>query len=138
MTRINLVDPAVLTNQHLLAEWRELPRIFTAVRKLLDKGCTVDQVNIPPKYKLGTGHVRFFYNKLLYLYGRWQKLTFELQKRDYNLDNKILSGVTESFLELCDFADDSDTNPNWESVYEFETEDQIDWDYFPLLEDSNA
>ena len=34
---------------------------------------------------------------------------------------------------LADLADDSDTNPNWESVYEFENEEQVDWDYFPLL-----
>lgn len=29
MTRINLIPPAQLSDQHLLAEYRELPRIFT-------------------------------------------------------------------------------------------------------------
>lgn len=36
---------------------------------------------------------------------------------------------------LADLADDGDTNPNWESVYEFENDDsQIDWSYFPLVD----
>lgn len=29
MTRINVVDPRDLTDEHLFAEWRELPRVFT-------------------------------------------------------------------------------------------------------------
>ena len=28
MTRINVDPPAVLTDEHLLAEWRELPRVL--------------------------------------------------------------------------------------------------------------
>gem|GEM_PF-2001583 len=35
MTRINLVSPSVLADQHLIAEWRELPRIFGSVKKKL-------------------------------------------------------------------------------------------------------
>ena len=50
--------------------------------------------------------------------------------------NKPFSELATCIREsLVDLADDSDTNPNWESVYEFETEDQINWDYFPLIED---
>ena len=37
---------------------------------------------------------------------------------------------------LADLADDSDTNPNWESVYEFENDGQVNWQYFPLNEDT--
>lgn len=32
MTRINLLPASELTDQHLIAEYRELPRIFTIVR----------------------------------------------------------------------------------------------------------
>jgi deoxyribonuclease V len=35
MTRINLLPPSELADQHLLAEWRELPRIFGLVKKKL-------------------------------------------------------------------------------------------------------
>ena len=35
MTRINLLPPSQLADQHLIAEWRELPRIFGLVKKKL-------------------------------------------------------------------------------------------------------
>ncbi len=36
---------------------------------------------------------------------------------------------------LADLADDPDTNPNWQSVYELEDEgEQTNWSYFPLEE----
>lgn len=49
--------------------------------------------------------------------------------------NKPLSELATCIRKsLTDLADDTDTNPNWESVYEFENSDnQIDWDYFPLI-----
>ena len=34
---------------------------------------------------MGTGHVRFFYNKLLFLQKRHQELVKEAQKRGFNL-----------------------------------------------------
>ena len=54
MTRINLVPPAELCDQHLLAEHRELTRIPNAVAK--GKYHLKGQ---PTEYKLGEGHVRF-------------------------------------------------------------------------------
>ncbi len=59
MTRINLVPPEELCDQHLLAEHRELTRIPNAVAK--GKYHLKGQ---PAEYKLGEGHVRFFFNKL--------------------------------------------------------------------------
>ena len=37
MTRINLINPEKLTDQHLLAEYRELPRIFWILRKKISE-----------------------------------------------------------------------------------------------------
>lgn len=54
MTRINLVEPRYLTDEHLLAEYRELPRVFTYVDR---HGIAEDR---PESYKLGKGHVKFF------------------------------------------------------------------------------
>lgn len=62
MTRINLVPPAELCDQHLLAEHRELTRIPNAVAK--GKYHLKGQ---PAEYKLGEGHVRFFFNKMAFL-----------------------------------------------------------------------
>lgn len=37
---------------------------------------------------------------------------------------------------LVDLADDDETNPNWEEVFEFvDDENTVDWDYFDLIEE---
>ncbi|MDP8080299.1 pyrimidine dimer DNA glycosylase/endonuclease V [Phocoenobacter skyensis] len=80
MTRINVIPPDELCDQHLLAEHRELTRIPNAVAKgkfHLD--------NLPNDYKLGTGHVRFFFNKLTFLKKRYQALHQECKARGFNV-----------------------------------------------------
>lgn len=82
MTRINLLPPSELADQHLIAEWRELPRIFGLVKKKLAENKPI----LPwVKYTMGTGHVHFFYDKLLFLQKRHQALVKEAQKRGFNL-----------------------------------------------------
>lgn len=82
MTRINsALAPKWLTDQHLLAELRELPRIFTAVNKRIDKGQGFG--DIPKEFTLGAGHVKFFYDKLYFLNYRFQDLMTEYTNR-YN------------------------------------------------------
>ena len=44
---------------------------------------------IPERFKLGTGHVKFFYNKLLYLKNRYVKLYNECVNRGFNVQNYI-------------------------------------------------
>lgn len=82
MTRINLVPVSELADQHLIAEWRELPRIFGLVKKKLDEG---KPIIISENYTMGTGHVRFFYDKLLFLQKRHQALVKEAQKRGFKI-----------------------------------------------------
>jgi deoxyribonuclease (pyrimidine dimer) len=93
MTRINLVEPEQLTDKHLLAEYKELPRIFTAVRKLVGQGKTPDDVDISEEYVLGTGHCKFFYNKLRWLGARYTSLYVELKVRGFNLDDSLYLSV---------------------------------------------
>ena len=80
MTRINLVPPAELCDQHLLAEHRELTRIPNAVAqgKFHLKGQ-------PTEYKLGEGHVRFFFNKMAFLKKRYDLLHAECKARGFNV-----------------------------------------------------
>jgi hypothetical protein len=78
MTRINLVPPSELCNQHLLAEYRELPRVFRLARVLPDS-------EKPPHYTLGKGHVKFFYDKLQYLENRFKELVRECLKRGFKV-----------------------------------------------------
>ena len=85
MTRINVgIPPAELINQHLIAEHREIKRIPNCIAK-----GKYNMEGIPDKFKLGTGHVKFFYNKLLYLKKRYISLYNECIKRGFNVQNYI-------------------------------------------------
>lgn len=83
MTRINVVPPQELCDKHLLAEHRELTRIPNNI--VNGKAIIRD---IPSAYTLGTGHVKFFYNKLAYLYNRYLTLTEECKARGFNVTNR--------------------------------------------------
>lgn len=86
MTRINLVNPKELSDQHLMAEYRELPMVLAALRRSL-RTKTIKEVlaSIPEKFTLNTGHVKFFYDKMYYLSLRYHKLVLELNRRGYRL-----------------------------------------------------
>ena len=81
MTRINCIPPQQLCQQHLVAEYRELPRIFQQALKSYERGETIDDPRNPKQYTLGTGHVRFFYPRLGYLIKRQTDLIGEMQRR---------------------------------------------------------
>ena len=82
MTRINVgIPPAELVNQHLIAEHREIKRIPNCIAK-----GKYNMEGIPDKFKLGTGHVKFFYNKGLYLHKRYDELVSEMRRRGMKPD----------------------------------------------------
>lgn len=84
MTRINVIHPTELTDQHLMAEYRELPMVMGSLRRSL-----VAKNGLPKsgdKYTLNAGHVKFFYNKGKFLHKRYLMLIAELGVRGYKLD----------------------------------------------------
>lgn len=86
MTRINCVPVTELTREHLVAEYRELPRVFDLVRKRVQKQQRPCHVYIPPTYRLGSGHVMFFYDKLQWVCGRYWRLVDEMKSRGYTVN----------------------------------------------------
>lgn len=78
MTRINLVSPSELCDKHLLAELRELKRIPNAISR-----GRFSLENQPTAYVLGTGHVKFFYDKLMFLFLRYKALYSESVDRGF-------------------------------------------------------
>jgi len=84
MTRINCVPVTELTDKHLIAEYRELPRVFGLVRRAAERGETPSDYRVRfPKYTMGEGHVRFFYPRLLWLTRRHQDLVIEMMDRGF-------------------------------------------------------
>lgn len=103
MTRINAdYNPKGLTDQHLLAEYRELPMVHSALRRSLKTRKSNDIIKgIPNHYTLNKGHVTFFYNKLSFLNNRYNRLVAELNNRGFKLDSsRVLdnSGIPLEFF----------------------------------------
>jgi len=84
MTRINIIDPSELVDQHLMAEYREIFMVGSALQRSLKSANGV--FGIPTKFTLNKGHVKFFYNKGMYLALRYEELRAELRKRNFNID----------------------------------------------------
>ena len=83
MTRINAGYPVEqLSTKHLIAEHRELKRIPNNI----SKGKAIIE-NIPKTFTLGKGHVKFFYNKLLFLLNRYKSIYQECVRRGYHVQD---------------------------------------------------
>ena len=87
MTRINLVNPKELSDQHLIAEYREIFMVGSSLqRSMKSLNWENTKESLPEKFTLNKGHVKFFYNKGKYLYKRYLKLINEMQERGMNPD----------------------------------------------------
>lgn len=85
MTRINVgINPRRLTDEHLVAEHREIKRIPSVYEKR--KGVK-RPTPIPDKFCLGTGHVSFFTNKPTYTLDRYQWILLECKSRGFKALN---------------------------------------------------
>jgi deoxyribonuclease (pyrimidine dimer) len=89
MTRINLVNPKELSDQHLVAEYREIFMVGSSLqRSIKSKNWLKTKNNIPDEFTLNKGHVTFFYNKGMYLDKRYSLLVKEMKRRGMNPDPK--------------------------------------------------
>lgn len=105
MTRINgPIRPACLCDQHLHAEYRELPRIQALVKKFVENERSLDE--IPHDFRLGKGHVKFFYDKGFYLQERFCDICQELQHRGYRLNFTTYEDHPEGFHKDASFSVD--------------------------------
>jgi deoxyribonuclease (pyrimidine dimer) len=83
MTRINCGIPVQsLTNKHLLAETREIKRIPNCVAK-----GRFNMKGQPKTFTLNKGHVKYFYDKCLYLKNRYHELYQECIKRNFKVQD---------------------------------------------------
>ena len=83
MTRINsAIDVKCLTDEHLLAEHREIKRLPYCLEKAIESGSIN---NIPNKFTLGKGHVTFFLNKQRFVVLRYWEIYRECIRRNLNV-----------------------------------------------------
>jgi deoxyribonuclease (pyrimidine dimer) len=86
MTRINLIDPQELTDQHLNAERREIRLLCANLKRTLNSKSGFVEKKVPAQFTLNAGHCYFFYNKGKYLQKRYESLTQEMLRRNFNPD----------------------------------------------------
>jgi len=89
MTRINVVPVEELCDQHLLAEFREITRIPNGI---ISGKLKVGYDDRPTEYTLGKGHVKFFTNKLPWLFCRYSRLYSECLFRGFDVKSIWPSG----------------------------------------------
>ena len=87
MTRINIVNPSELTDQHLIAEYREITMVPAALNRTLNSKSGYQEKKVSDRYTLNTGHVYFFYNKGKYLHRRYDELIREMRLRGFTPDS---------------------------------------------------
>lgn len=77
MTRINVVPVKELSDQHLIAEYRELPRCINQAFNLKDA---------PKNYILGKGHVKWAASHIRYLLKRYHLICGEMGYRNFKVN----------------------------------------------------
>jgi len=94
MTRINAnIKPEDLIDQHLIAEYREIIRIPNV---LSSNGYNANR-KYPTSFRLGTGHVLYFYDKIKFLHKRFLDIKQVMQNR------KITNNIDDSpFIPFID------------------------------------
>ena len=93
MVRINIINPKMLADQHLIAEYLEIMMLVGHTKKH-------PSINgMPEKYKLGTGHITFFKNKLVYLKERHELIKKEMKKRGFVARKTIsFKGINKNLI----------------------------------------
>ena len=89
MTRINLVEPDELTDQHLIAEYREIRLLCANLTRTLNSKHGFVEGKVPKQFTLNAGHVYFFYNKGEYLHNRYDSLKREMVVRGFSPQNEF-------------------------------------------------
>ena len=131
MTRINCVDPSMLSDKHLVAEYAELPRVFrlvltrtgvesrspafqearTKISRLKDQAKWLKATH--RTYTMGYGHLKFFYTRCGYLKKRYVELYKEMLRRGM----RPRASVVRAVLVRAKFID-KDYCGDWEPTPE--------------------
>lgn len=98
MTRINsAINVRCLTDEHLLAEHREIKRLPFCMYEAIRTG-SIKQ--IPKRFVLGKGHIIFFLNKMLFARRRYREIYAECHRRNFMVENyeeNFVYGVPDEY-----------------------------------------
>jgi deoxyribonuclease (pyrimidine dimer) len=136
--RINIINPRYLTDQHLVAEYRETKMITYYYVKSSEKTGGIDKSKISERYTLNTGHAYMWYDKFGYIEKRFKAICREMRRRSFRCDYDKLNytGIPRSaFGDFVPTEEDIEVNlsriidrlykqPDW---YKFEGKKVDNW-----------
>lgn len=117
--RINVINPKYLTDNHLIAEYRETKMVTYYYVKSSNTKNGIDPARINPRYTLSTGHAYMWFNKLGYVDKRFKSIVQEMKNRGFqtNFDKLDYSNIPET--AFGDFTpDQNDIRVNLDRVIE--------------------
>ncbi len=133
--RINCIAVEDLSDQHLRAEWLEFLMIGPYIRRSM-KSKEGIRLSDSTFYVLGTGHARFFYDKLTYVQKRYEQLGKEMNRRGFNtnpqlklddlprdLFNDWVPTKTDNIINLNRIIARISLKPSWYKMHNNEIED---------------
>lgn len=88
MTRINLIPASKLTDQHLVAEKKEINQLAGQLLKSL-KSPNFAYNKLPKQFTLGTGHVRFFYRYGAFMRKRYREVYDQCVHRKFDVEDNF-------------------------------------------------
>lgn len=106
MTRINSdLNFNKLSDQLILSELGEITRVFDKVLYRIENNIPFN--DIPEQFTLGTGHVKFFYNRVDFILDRYTRLRKEYKNRtgkEYSI--KHLKETMARYVKIRDLRRD--------------------------------
>lgn len=139
--RINIINPKYLTDNHLIAEYRETKMsTYYYVRSKSSKN-GIDKSKISERYTLNKGHGYMWFNKFGFIDKRFNSICLEMRERGFKTNFTVLNfeGIeSEVFGDFIPTQEDKRINldriliriakqPNW---YKFRGESISDWNSF--------
>ncbi len=116
MTRINAgVNPKCLTDEHLLAEHREIKRIcYLKIKRdgLLNKS------KAPDHFTLGKGHALFFVEKKNYTLNRYREIHKECVRRGFKVEDYSKEWKKAYSFNLVLKLEYTPSNSDYEAIIE--------------------
>ena len=136
MTRINLIPVNELSDQHLIAEYRELPRVLKQ---------DIDIKDAPYRFVLGKGHCKWAKSHSFYILNRYKELLNEMKYRGFKTnysyddlvglcdkDDNYKPNYNEIFISRCRISERICMKPEWYKWTKREIPEWVLWDLWMM------
>lgn len=84
--RVNIIAPKYLSDQHLIAEYREMKMTTYYYVRSKNSKAGIDKSRISATYTLNKGHGYMWYDKMGYIAMRFEALCNEMRNRNFKCD----------------------------------------------------